>query len=396
MNGWSLVFAAAAAAAFGAWLLERRGRRAAEANAADTRARREAMQRSLDHLAEGVALLDENSVLLYANPAASALLGAPTSAGPAAEAANPAGIAIEAFTPHASISRLVKETPLGATVRRVLELERPGALPDMVAQVTIAPAGPGRRLLAIQDLRSDAALERRRRSFVANASHELKTPIAALVGLLDLLEELPPESHGDLLARAQRNARSLGNMADDLLQLARAEDPDWRIRHDNVEVVEVVREVCEDLRARAEAKGLRLEFSAPDAPLKLVSDRGAVQTIARNLLSNAIIYTERGDVSAQLEATGDGGAALTVRDSGPGMDPAVLPQIFERFFRGDPAHSRASGGTGLGLAIVRNLLGRIGGRISVQSRPGEGSVFRVELPAQASRPLAGAGMAQFR
>ena len=95
-------------------------------------------------------------------------------------------------------------------------------------------------------------------------------------------------------------------------------------------------------------------------------------------------------------AADDGGASLTVRDTGPGIDPAILPQIFERFFRGDPAHSRASGGTGLGLAIVRNLLGRIGGRISVQSRPGEGSVFRVELPEQANDPLPGAGLAQFR
>ncbi|MDA1260288.1 MAG: HAMP domain-containing sensor histidine kinase, partial [Planctomycetota bacterium] len=316
-------------------------------------------------------------------------------AGQPAAAATPTGLSLSRFTSHAAVVQLIERTRAEETVRRVLELERPGDLPDLVVQITLAPAGPGRRLFAIQDLRSDAALERRRRSFVANASHELKTPIAALIGLLDLIEELPKDAHADLLARAQRNAHALANMADDLLQLARAEDPDWRIRFEKVDVGAAVAEVCEELRARAEAKGLALCFEGPAAPLTLLSDHGAIQTVARNLISNAINYTAQGEVQV-IVTKESAGASLTVRDTGPGIDPAILPQIFERFFRDDPAHSRASGGTGLGLAIVRNLLGRIGGRISVQSRPGEGSIFRVELPEQASRPLPGAGLAQFR
>jgi two-component system phosphate regulon sensor histidine kinase PhoR len=395
MSAGSLAFAALAAGAVAGWLLERRRRAAAERDAADTRARRAEMQRGLDHLAEGVVLLDDSGAVLYANPAAATLLDAGSAAGQPAAAASPAAQPLARFTRHAAILRLVEGTLPQDTVRRVLEIERPGDLPDLVVQVTLAPAGAGRRLLAIQDLRSDAALERRRRSFVANASHELKTPIAALIGLLDLLEDLPAERRGDLLARAQRNARALANMADDLLQLARAEDPEWRVRYEIVPLGAVVAEVAESLRARAEQKGLKLTVALPPGEPALVSDRGAVQTVARNLISNAINYTEHGEVSVTVEEQA-GGAALTVRDTGPGIDPAVLPQIFERFFRGDPAHSRASGGTGLGLAIVRNLLGRLGGRISVQSRPGEGSVFRVELPAQAGQPLPGAGLAQFR
>ena len=89
------------------------------------------------------------------------------------------------------------------------------------------------------------------------------------------------------------------------------------------------------------------------------------------------------------------GVAIEVEDTGPGIDPEILPRIFERFFRGDPAHSRASGGTGLGLAIVRNLVGRMGGRIAVRSRPGEGALFRVELPFSPAKPLPGAGQASF-
>jgi two-component system phosphate regulon sensor histidine kinase PhoR len=393
VEGFAL--AAIAVGVGAAWLHERRRRLRAEADAADTRARREEMQRGLDHLAEGVVLLDDAARVLYANPAAATLLDAPSTAGLPAAAASPVGTPLARFTRHAAIGKLVETTPPDDTVRRVLEIERPGDLPDLVVQLTLAPAGAGRRLLAIQDLRSDAALERRRRSFVANASHELKTPIAALIGLLDLLEDLPESAQAGLLERAQRNARALANMADDLLQLARAEDPDWRVRYEKVDVGAAVVEVVEELRARAMQKGLALRWEGPSTPLALISDRSAVQTVARNLISNAINYTEHGEVAVTVAAD-DGGAALTVRDTGPGIDPAILPQIFERFFRGDPAHSRASGGTGLGLAIVRNLLGRIGGRISVQSRPGEGSVFRVELPEQANDPLPGAGLAQFR
>lgn len=373
---------------------ERRQRLEAAAERADCDARREAMQRSLDHLAEGVALLGRDGAVIYANPAAAALLEAPATAGLPAAAAAPQGVPLERFTPHAPIRQLVAETPDDDTVRRVLELERAGAA-DLVVQVTLAPAGEGRRLLVLQDLRSDAALERRRRNFVANASHELKTPIAALIGLLDLMEDLPETARPDLLARAQRNARGLADMAEDLLQLARAEDPDWRLRAEPLEAGDAIGEVVEQLRPRAEAKRLALRFTPPERPLELLADRGALQTVTRNLLSNAIHYTDTGEVEVTVRAESFG-ASLTVRDTGHGIAPEVLPQIFERFFRGDAAHTRsagASGGTGLGLAIVRNLLGRMGGRISVQSRPGEGSTFRAEFPLRAAVPLAGAGVA---
>jgi two-component system phosphate regulon sensor histidine kinase PhoR len=375
----------AIAAAFGWRQLSLR--RAAEHDAADVRARREAMQRSLDHLAEGVALLGRDGSVLYANPAAQALLDAPAAA---ADGTPP----LDRFTRQTQITNLVAGTPEDETVRRVLELDRPAGLPDLVVQVTLAPAGIGRRLLVLQDLRSDAALERKRRSFVANASHELKTPIAALIGLLDLMEDLPRETHADLLARAQRNARALANMSEDLLQLARAEDPDWRLKPERILAGEAVSAVAEDLRARAEAKGLKLQISAASRN-EIRADRSALQTVARNLVSNAINYTESGAVDVAIEDE-DYGVSITVRDTGSGIDPAILPQIFERFFRGDAAHGRASGSTGLGLAIVRNLLSRMGGRISVQSRPGEGSIFRVELPADPASPRPGAGLAEFR
>ena len=102
-------------------------------------------------------------------------------------------------------------------------------------------------------------------------------------------------------------------------------------------------------------------------------------TVLRNLVGNAVNYTQEGQVAVRLKALPDGRVQVEVEDTGPGIDPAALPFIFERFYRGDPARSRASGGTGLGLAIVRNFLRRMGGRISVASHEGKGSSFRIEL-----------------
>ena len=143
----------------------------------------------------------------------------------------------------------------------------------------------------------------------------------------------------------------------------------------------------ENLRERAEKKELLLELNTNPACAELIADQFSLQTVVQNLVLNAVVYTRVGTINVETSTPTPGVMCIAVRDTGPGIDPETLPHIFERFFRGDVAHSRASGGTGLGLAIVRNLLRRMGGRISVRSEPGVGSEFLVELPMNPTRPL---------
>lgn len=230
------------------------------------------------------------------------------------------------------------------------------------------------------------------------------------MGLLDLMESsfesAPPagetaeaaHQRADLLSRAQKNAQSMSEMARDLLGLARAEDPEWQPAAEAVDLVAVCDKVVGRLREKAEAKGLELEWApaAGDSVSSgIVADPVSLETVVSNLVDNAISYTEAGSVRLSSGGIESGGCFLEVEDTGPGIDPSIQAQIFERFFRGDLAHGRQGGGTGLGLSIVRNLVGRMGGRISVRTQVGEGSCFRVELPSTSARPLPAAGQASF-
>jgi len=367
----------------GLWLRERWLRTSALAETEKLTHKREAMRRSLEHLSEGVVLLGSQNEVLYANPAANHLLGAKLEQLPKQRPR------FSQYTKHQALLQMVEESYSDETHRRVFEEDRGGEGLAMM-EVTLAPAGPQRRLMVLQDLSADEAVDRKRRDFVANASHELKTPISALVGLLDLLDSVPAEKRPDLMGRARRNALSLSNLVDDLLALTRAESPDWRPSPEVLDLRARMEEVIFPLQEQAMAKGLSLDFIVQQEGIEILADSFAFRTIVQNLVLNAVVYTQTGTVTVELSQSGDGLTKILVRDTGPGIDPLVLPRIFERFFRGDVAHSRASGGTGLGLALVRNLLRHMGGRISVQSTPGAGTDFLVELPETPASPLAGA------
>ncbi len=374
-------------AAGGWWLARRLQRRRAEA----LRLRGEAVEglrRALDLLEEGVILVDASDRVLAANAAARRLVRAPEGGGGAERPR------LQELIRDEALLEAVRASAGHEVVRQQVEArDEEGAV--LALALTLAPAPRGGRVLILRDERVREEIDQRRRDFVANASHQLQTPIAAIIGLLDLLDTVPEETRPTLLQRARRNAQALSNLTRDLLGLARAQDPDWKTVPQEIEVASVVEEVMDPIRAEAEGRGLEVAVSVEPPELRILVDRIAFATVLQNLASNAAAYTREGRIQVRVRPRPMGGLVLEVEDTGSGIEPEKLNRIFERFFRGDPAQSRASGGTGLGLSIVRNLLRRMGGRISVRSEPGAGSTFAVELPDHPSRPLPGAGLASF-
>ncbi|NCO58224.1 MAG: hypothetical protein COW73_05815 [Nitrospirae bacterium CG18_big_fil_WC_8_21_14_2_50_70_55] len=253
--------------------------------------------------------------------------------------------------------------------------------------VTAAPAGGGAVVVFHDITEMHRALEVRR-DFVANASHELKTPVAAILGAAETLTGgglADSAVAARFTATIHRHAQRLAHLIDDLLAISRLE-AGTPVERRPVAIGEVVAEVCGLLEESFCGAGVALtcHIDANLAPWR--GDRRAVEEILTNLLDNARGYTPAGGaVEVRLAAT-DHGVALRVRDTGIGIAAEHLDRIFERFYRVDPARSRAAGGTGLGLALVKHLTDALGGKVAVASEVGVGTTFTVELPYGEERP----------
>ena len=237
----------------------------------------------------------------------------------------------------------------------------------------------------VQDMTELRHLERVRRDFVANASHELRTPIANIRATAETLLHDPNDSKlierflPPLISEAER----LSRLVSDLLNLARAE-ADEKPAHGPVELRETVTSVVDSLRDKAARHDIEIEWNpeSDGTQPRINGDAAALEQVAFNLLDNALSYTPRGgQVALSLRQKNEKSATiLEVRDSGIGIPPDDLPRIFERFYRVDKARSRSEGGTGLGLAIVKHIVENHGGHVEVDSEEGKGTTFRVELP----------------
>jgi two-component system phosphate regulon sensor histidine kinase PhoR len=294
-------------------------------------------------------------------------------------------------------------------------------------------ADKGGALAVLVDLTDLRRIEDVRRDFVANASHELKTPLTSIRGYAETLlsDDLPPDMQRTFLETINANAHRLHRIVEDLLDLSRIESGGWSPHMQPVPVHEVVNEAWDTLIEEAGRAGVTLVLDL-DA-LHVWADPGALRQIFANLLGNAIRYTPRGGritvhtstaaTPALALATGKHSpfpqppdaaiehpknlaspaqtladqsptvssglvrlVSLEVRDTGSGIPSAALPRIFERFYRVDSARSRAAGGTGLGLAIVKHLVERMGGDIAAESQLGVGTTIRFRLPAPPVEP----------
>jgi len=237
-------------------------------------------------------------------------------------------------------------------------------------------------ILVLQDITAVQRIDKMRADFVANASHELKTPITAIRGFAETLIE------DDTIDRAiqQRFMRKihgqsirLSALVSDLLALSRLESND-EAYNTQVDLQQVVQRVCANLQAVAQTQQVTLELQTKDGPMMLLGDDNALGQMATNLIDNAIKYTAaKGTVTVALTVT-EGIAALAVKDNGLGIDESDQERIFERFYRVDKARSQSLGGTGLGLAIVKHIVQSHKGLLQLNSKLNQGSTFTIKIP----------------
>jgi two-component system phosphate regulon sensor histidine kinase PhoR len=243
-------------------------------------------------------------------------------------------------------------------------------------------------LMTFNDLTPLRRVEEMRADFIANASHELRTPLAALLGFIETLQG---PAKNDLAARdkflaiMQGQATRMARLIDDLLSLSRIELNAHLPPNTPLDLAPVVKQVADGLQTLARDRAVAIKVSAPQDALIVLGDRDELIRALENLVENALKYGAAGKrvditlASSQTRA-GTPEVRLAVRDYGPGIAPEHLPRLTERFYRVDVADSRAQGGTGLGLALVKHVLNRHGGRLSIESTPGEGATFIMHLP----------------
>ena len=290
----------------------------------------------------------------------------------------------------AAVTELLATATSGSAASRTLELYGP---PRRTLVVDVYPlpneSGPGMggALAVIDDVSERRRLDLVRRDFVANISHELKTPVGALALLAEtLLNAEDPADRARLTQRMLDEAHRVGNTIDDLLSLSRVE-ADQGTEWEPVSVTAVIAEAAARAASAAEQGHITIE-APPDGQLSVRGDSRQLVSALFNLLDNAVKYSDPGS-SVIIGAHQEGNwMELSVADHGPGIPSRDLDRIFERFYRVDRARSRETGGTGLGLAIVRHVATNHGGVVSVESREGEGSTFTLRLPAlPASTPV---------
>ncbi len=344
--------------------IARSGEQLGERLAAAEDDRRE-MELVLSTMKEGVVLVSADGNVSFTNPAADRhLLGKPAS--------------LSSILPL-GLQEAVRSAAEGQ-FSTLADVET-GA-PSRWLRASAIPVGEeGSVLLVITDVTESKRLEAVRRDFVANASHELKTPVSSIRAAAETIRTAAAEDPTVAVRFAEqleREALRLSRIVADLLDLSRLEAGSEL--GESVALDSLLREEGERLGSAAAGAGVALEIDAEAAPLVHGSARD-LSLLVRNLVDNAIRYTKPGGrVNVGLEA-GDGVVVLTVADTGIGIPTRDLPRVFERFYRVDRARSRETGGTGLGLSIVKHVAENHGGTVSVESELGRGSTFTVRLPA---------------
>lgn len=284
---------------------------------------------------------------------------------------------------HPEIREMAAAVARDGVIRQSqLELSRPGMNSVVFVSARVAPLGASHVLLLVDDQTQGRRVEETRRDFVANVSHELKTPVGGISLLAEAVMDAKddPEAVDRFARRMQGEATRLSSLIKEIVELSRLQGTPVLQDPQLVDVEDVVALALEHLRIEAEAKNITLTDKVAD-DLYVRGDEDMLITAVRNLVGNAISYADPGTavgVGARLQ---DDTVEIAVTDQGPGIPEHEQTRIFERFYRLDMARSRATGGTGLGLSIVKHICANHGGDIQVWSDGSHGSTFTVRLPA---------------
>ena len=323
------------------------------------------LRRALDTLPQGVIVCDENGEMVFRNARAMALMGSRHGDALATQA----------------VTELLENAWHDGSAERTLDLYGP---PRQTLNVSTRLIDDGRRPLGviaiIDDISERRRLEEIRRDFVANVSHELKTPMGALGLLAETLTVEPdPEIGQRLASRIHTEAFRVSRIIDDLLDLTRIESEEAPPR-EPIYINLVMAEAVERVQSAAEQRKITIELHEPDPPVHVLGDRRQLVSAIHSLLENAVTFSYENGIIRVTGSQVDGEVHLSVADAGVGIPARDLERIFERFYRVDHGRSRETGGTGLGLSIVRHVASNHQGRVEVASREGEGSTFTLILP----------------
>ena len=360
-GAWEGVFAA----------LHRRARHAAEERS-QLGTVLERFRHAAQALPDGVVILDANHAIEWFNPTAEMHLGL----NPEQDIGYP-------------ITNLLREPAFINYIQAGKYAEplllHPVRNPGRTLALQVVLYGAAQKLLLSRDMTQIEKLEVMRRDFVANVSHELKTPLTVVSGfletLIDGLPELSPEEAQHFLALARDQALRMQRLIEDLLTLSALESGSPSQSEERVGFADLLAEVADEARAISNERHKIVVEAAPDG--SLTGCRSELRSALGNLVSNAVRYTpEGGTIQMGWQMDGDGGASFSVRDNGVGIESQHIPRLTERFYRVDRSRSRESGGTGLGLAIVKHALMRHQATLEISSELGQGSTFTARFPPQ--------------
>jgi two-component system phosphate regulon sensor histidine kinase PhoR len=318
---------------------------------------------------DGVVLLNPQADILWFNRTAGRLL--------TLRGRSDVGLRVDNLVRHPEFVRYLQSADYSAPV--IVQASSGG---EQYLSIQMVPYGAGQLLMLVRDVTREQRLEAMRKDFVANASHELRSPLTVIGGYLETLHHDPaldPQLAGPIM-EMRRQAQRMTNIVQDLLELSRLEASDRAVAGAPIDVAALLAQLRQDVLARGTHPGqVRVQV---ESQLRLLGEEAQIHSAFANLVDNAVKYTPaEGSISIRWWADDEGGH-MAVTDTGIGFGAEHLPRLTERFYRVDSARSRATGGSGLGLAIVKHVLQRHGGRLQIESTEGRGSTFTCHFPRE--------------